>query len=103
MGHACAMETAIVMPQRPDLVDKSRMQRGGQAAEDGFRTIDMLKGQPFFMIDEFDEFSDNGAIGMPEFATPEKGERFLDAAAQGVARLLDEFETWTFQTRERKS
>ncbi len=55
------------------------------------------------MIDEFDEFSDNGALGMPEFATPEKGGRFLDAAARGVARFLDEFGTWTFQTRERKS
>ena len=103
MGHACEMETSIVLAERPELVDKARAQRGGQTAEYGFRTVDMLKGQPFFMINEFDEFSDNGAIGMPEFATPEKGERFLDAAAQGVARFLDEFETWHFQTRERKA
>lgn len=101
MGHACEMETSIMLAKHADLVDTARARGGGQTAEFGYRRIDMLKGQPFFMINEFDELSDNGAIGSPEFAGAEKGERFLEAAAQAAARFLDEFSAWEFQTRPR--
>lgn len=72
---------------------------GGPSEAGGLRTIDMLKGEAFFMINEFDEFSETGVIGMPDFATAEKGERFLEAGAQAVVRFLDEFAKWDFQTR----
>jgi creatinine amidohydrolase len=101
MGHACEMETSIMLARHPGKVDTANAERGGITSEIGYRSIDMLKGQPFFMINEFDEFSDNGVIGLPEFATPEKGERFLEAAAQGVSRFLTEFAAWQFQTRPR--
>ena len=101
MGHACEMETSILLAKNPELVDTSKAGRGGPSEERGFRTIDMLKGEPFFMINEFDEFSETGVIGMPDFATAAKGEQFLEAAAQAVARFLDEFATWDFQTRNR--
>ena len=51
------------------------------------------------MINEFDEFSETGVIGMPDYASAEKGSRFLEAAAQAVVRFLDEFGRWDFQTR----
>jgi creatinine amidohydrolase len=99
MGHACEMETSIMMATHPEHVHTAQAVRGGPSKERGFRTIDMLKGEPFFMINEFDEFSETGVIGMPDYATAEKGSRFLEAAAQSVARFLDEFEKWDFQTR----
>ncbi len=99
MGHACEMETSIMLAQHPDLVDMSQAVRGGPSEERGYRTIDMLKSEPYFLIAEFDEFSDTGVIGMPDFATVEKGAQFLEAAAQGVVRFLDEFARWDFQTR----
>ncbi len=99
MGHACEMETSILLAEEPELVDMSNAVRGGPSEERGFRTIDMLKGEPFFMINEFDEFSETGVIGMPDFANSEKGGKFLDAAAQAVVRFLDEFGRWDFQTR----
>ena len=102
MGHACEMETSILLAAHPELVDVSKATRGGPSEEGGFKTIDMLKGEPFFMINEFDEFSETGVIGMPDFATAEKGEKFLDAAAQAVARFLDEFGGWDFQTRSHR-
>jgi creatinine amidohydrolase len=101
MGHACEMETSIMLARHPELVERSKAVRGGPSEERGFRTIDMLKGEPFFMINEFDEFSETGVIGMPEFASAEKGEKFLEAAAQGVVRFLNEFGRWDFQTRAR--
>jgi creatinine amidohydrolase len=101
MGHACEMETSILLARHPDLVDTSKAVRGGPSPERGFRTIDMLQGEPFFMINEFDEFSASGVIGMPDYASAEKGERFLDAAVGAVAGFLDEFGRWDFQTRTR--
>jgi hypothetical protein len=38
---------------------------------------------------------------MPDLANSGKGSQFLEAAAQAVARFLDEFERWDFQTRPR--
>ena len=99
MGHACEMETSILLAQHPELVDLSRAKRGGPGPEMGYRTIDMLKPLPFSLVSEFHEISDNGVIGMPEFANAEKGARFLDAAVGAVVNLLDEMETWQFQQR----
>jgi len=102
MGHACEMETSIMLARHPDLVDLSKAVRGGPSEEHGYKTIDMLQGEPYFMIAEFDEFSESGVIGMPDFADPEKGQRFLEAAAQGVVRFLGDFSKWDFQTRSDK-
>jgi creatinine amidohydrolase len=99
MGHACEMETSIMLARHPEMVDTTKATRGGPSEDRGYRTIDMLKSEPYFLIAEFDEFSDTGVIGMPEFATAEKGERFLEAASQGVVRFLAEFAKWDFQTR----
>jgi len=95
------METSIMLARNPDMVETSKAVRGGPSEQRGFCTIDMLKGEPFFMINEFDEFSETGVIGMPDYATREKGEKFLEAAAQAVTRFLDEFSKWDFQTRAR--
>ncbi len=99
MGHACEMETSILLATNPDQVDVSQAVRGGPSEERGYKTIDMLKGESFFMINEFDEFSETGVIGMPDYATAAKGTLFLEAAAQGVIRFLDQFAKWDFQTR----
>jgi creatinine amidohydrolase len=101
MGHACEMETSIMLNRHQGLVDMSKAVRGGPSEERGYRISDMLKGEPYTLIAEFDELSESGVIGMPDFATPEKGAQFLEAAAQGVVRFLDQFARWDFQTRPR--
>jgi creatinine amidohydrolase len=99
MGHACEMETSIMLAKHPGQVQMDKAVRGGPSEERGYRTIDMLKPEPHFLIAEFDEFSATGVIGMPEFATAGKGRQFLEAAAQAVVRFLGEFAAWDFQTR----
>ena len=99
MGHACEMETAILLAQNPELVDMSKAKRGGPGPHMGYRVNDMLHPAPFHMINEFDELSHNGVIGMPQEASAEKGTQFLEAAAQGVVALLDEMGGWTFQEK----
>lgn len=97
MGHAGEMETSILLARHPELVDMSKAKAGGPSPEMGYRTIDMLKQPPFSLVNEFDEISDNGVIGMPELATAEKGTKFLEASVHAVTALIDEMETWRFQ------
>jgi creatinine amidohydrolase len=97
MGHACEMETSILLAEDPRLVDMSKAARGGPGPEMGYRKVDMLKPLPFSLMSEFDELSPTGVLGMPEMATPEKGIRFLEAAAQATVELINEMARWTFQ------
>lgn len=97
MGHACEMETSILLAKNPELVDMSRAAQGGPSPQMGYRYMDMLSPLPFSLICEFDEISENGVIGTPELATAEKGKQFLEAAAEGVLHLLDEMASWQFQ------
>jgi creatinine amidohydrolase len=99
MGHACEMETSILLDKDPDLVDMRKAEEGGPGPHMGYRLNDMLHPAPFFMINEFDELSHNGVIGKPEEATAEKGAAFLEAAAQGVVAFLDEMGGWKFQEK----
>ncbi len=103
MGHACEMETSILLAKNPDLVDMSKAKRGGPGPEMGYRVIDMLKPPPFSLINEFDELSPSGVLGMPELATAEKGTRFLEAAAQAAVGLIDEMSGWDFQERSSRA
>lgn len=102
MGHACEMETSVLLASHPELVEFDKARRGGPSAEMGYRSLDMLKPPPFSLINEFDEISDNGVIGAPELATAEKGVRFLEAAAEAVVSLLDEMSAWKFQERRQR-
>jgi creatinine amidohydrolase len=97
MGHACEMETSILLAKNSGLVDMQKARQGGPGPHMGYRVTDMLKPLPFSLINEFDEISTNGVIGMPELATAEKGEQFLDAAVHAVVALLDEMRAWNFQ------
>jgi creatinine amidohydrolase len=99
MGHACEMETSILLAKNESLVDMSKAERGGPGPHMGYRVNDMLHSQPFHMINEFDELSHNGVIGTPEEATADKGSQFLEAAAQAVVGLIDEMGGWKFQEK----
>jgi creatinine amidohydrolase len=99
MGHACEMETSILLKTDGAQVQMERAKSGGPTEQTGYRVLDMLKTTPFFLMNEFDELSENGVMGMPEFASPEKGERFLEAAVGAVSRFIEEFHGWQFQTQ----
>ena len=48
MGHACEMETSILLARYPGLVEMDRARQGGPTEQTGFRVLDMLKSPPFF-------------------------------------------------------
>lgn len=80
--HACEAETSMVMALQPgcvraEAIARAVPRRAVPPAPPGFR-----RSRPFA------EMTDTGVLGDPRRASPEKGERLLEAAA---ARLAEEF------------
>jgi len=85
--HACEAETAMVMALRPDLVDERQLaaarypdpRDADDHHDDGYRWMSFAEKTP------------TGALGEPQVATAELGERLLSTAAEHIAgRLLDD-------------
>lgn len=91
MGHACEMETSIMLALHPDQVKLERAKDDGTAGQTGYRLLDMLRPQPYYMVRNFDELSASGTVGHPSHASAEKGVQFLDAAVEAVCSLVAAF------------
>jgi creatinine amidohydrolase len=77
MGHACELETSMMLHLRPDLV------RTDQIADDPDDTPDGLRG--LMWARDFARRTDHGAVGYPQQATAASGQAMLAAA---VARVV---------------
>lgn len=100
MGHACEMETSVMLTLYPAQVDMMKAKDDGPVVRSSRhnsdeptafpvrRVSDMLQQAPYFRIRNFDEISHNGTIGCPSFASAEKGNRFLEAAVDAVSALV---------------
>jgi creatinine amidohydrolase len=80
-GHAGEMETSMMMLIRADLV------KGRPAANFPIRPR-------FLMLKDVRHLMNNGIMGDPSRASPEKGKLFFDMAVQGVLGALDELEAY---------
>jgi creatinine amidohydrolase len=80
--HACEAETSMLLALRPALVDWSAVERAAPI-EAEFPRPDGL-----YRFRGFEELTEPGYIGAPSAASAAKGERLLDAAANGLAQTL---------------
>jgi creatinine amidohydrolase len=84
--HACEAETSMTMALRPELVARERIPAASQSMDDfatgpyRWRTLQAV--------------SASGVIGNPAAATPEKGERLLEAISARLADLLCDADLW---------
>jgi creatinine amidohydrolase len=99
MGHACEMETSVMLALHPEDVDMSKAVSDGLRTESQWLQSDMLSGTAHYLVNDFDELSRSGVVGMPESATPEKGELFLGAAVDAASAFLHDFRSWQYQER----
>ena len=85
MGHACEIETSMVLHLRPNLV------RMDLARDDPDDTADGLRGLSWPR--DFVRRTDHGVVGFPELADADRGRLFLEAAitrtAEVARRILD--------------
>jgi len=93
LRHACEAETAMMMALRPELVAQERIAL--VAAANRTPEVKDLVGAGVHRWRSLGSMSSAGVIGHPEAASPEKGERLLDAIAATIATKLRNRELWS--------
>ena len=88
--HACEGETSMMMALEPELVDASELDSIATPRGRG----PLAAGKASFRWRPYTSASGNGLTGNPARASAEKGERLLEAAAEAIAQLIGDSETW---------
>ncbi len=94
LGHACEMETSIMLHLCPERVKLKLAKRDGPKHTDTYRKSDLQYGRPVYFVNEFQEVTKTGAIGHPDLASAEKGKRFLEGIVKDVLAFAEDFAKW---------
>lgn len=94
LGHACEMETSIMLHLHPERVKPALARRDGPKATDPYRKSDMQYARPVFFVNDFHEVTKTGVVGHPDLATARKGKKFLDGIVEEVGEFVDSFAKW---------
>ncbi len=86
--HACEAETSMLLALAPELVDTDAM----HSVEPTEASVISERGA--YRYRSFTELSPSGVIGFPAQANAEKGELLLEAAAEALAEVLLDGQTW---------
>jgi creatinine amidohydrolase len=87
MGHACELETSILLAIAPQWVRQHRFERDGIIAGAAALRGEMLAAPRAAVNRGMAAMSVHGGYGDPGSATADKGERFLRAIVEAVLRL----------------
>ena len=88
--HACEGETSMMLAIAPHLVDRARLP-DAHGPQLGFSSA---LARPIHVWQPFTALTPSGVLGDARRASAEKGERLLDASAQGLAAALLAGEPW---------
>ena len=91
MSHACEAETSLMLAIRPDLVDMTKAVKDINLPPSRFLWNDLIGKPPVTFQDRWSRISKTGIIGDPTLATPEKGQRLLEAAVRTLVDFVLEF------------
>jgi creatinine amidohydrolase len=96
LQHACEAETSMMMALRPELVARDRI---AMAEVNVTPELAEVAGGGLYMWRSLASRSSAGVIGFPSAASPEKGERLLDAIAREIAGKIGNKEAWSLPWR----
>jgi creatinine amidohydrolase len=94
--HAGDVETSILLSIRPELVRSELAPRSFPAGLQAMKHPPFMGPLTFAWLTE--DIAPNGVLGDATIASAEKGERFLDQAADAVAELLADIQNFSFGT-----
>jgi creatinine amidohydrolase len=80
MGHACELETSMVLALRPELVHMERVVDDTDFVTTPSYYMDWIEGGALVANPPWDDDTISGAYGAGSLGTAEKGRRWLDAA-----------------------
>ncbi len=89
--HAGEAETSMMLVLEPELVDATELAALATDRGAGF----LGAGTTSYRWRPFQHMTANGVSGNPTRATAEKGERLLEAAAEAIAALITDPDTWS--------
>lgn len=92
MGHACELETSLMLAVKPDVVHESSLEPDGRWSTSQFLAKDMLASGSASVSRAFADISAHGGVGDPRTASAEKGEQFFDAIVGRLRELVEELE-----------
>jgi creatinine amidohydrolase len=81
MGHACEFETSMMMALRPDLVRRDKIKNDPLVENTALRGL--------YLAEDMRQRTDHGAVGYPELASAEKGQKFLAAAVDRTVEVIE--------------
>lgn len=94
LGHACEMETSLMLHLHPERVRMELARRDGPRYASQYRKADMQYAKPVYSVNEFHEISETGVVGHPDLASAGKGARFFDAIVDDVSDFIRDFLMW---------
>jgi creatinine amidohydrolase len=92
MGHACELETSLLLASHPELVRLGRMEADGHFCDSEFDRKDMFAPGAVTVTRQFKDLSRHGGIGDPTSASREKGERIFDAVVGKLRQVVEEIQ-----------
>jgi creatinine amidohydrolase len=93
MGHACELETSLVLAEQPELVRKELIRADGRWPASEFLAKDMLRGGSASYALRFDEITNEGTVGDPTLASAAKGEAAYSVIVKALSRLVHQMES----------
>ncbi len=90
MNHGGELETSLMMHLRPDLVDETRAEAEYLDEPYTHGYDGMFEGGPLSVYRSEEEYSKTGAVGAPECASPEKGEKIFQFVSDELSTILRE-------------
>ena len=104
MGHACELETALMLHLRPDLVHMARVVDEMDTITTPSYTMDWVEGGTLVANPPWEDETTTGAYGAGSLATPETGKLWLEAAvAEKVGHIHEIIEQHTRRCARRQS
>jgi creatinine amidohydrolase len=100
MGHACELETGLVLAVKPELVRTAKLAPDGIGPRSRFLYRDMLVPGRVSTWWNPAEASKHGGEGDPTSASAEQGERFFKVIVDRLAEVVREMESGGFRTRQ---
>ena len=91
MGHACELETSIMLRIDSSLVDMAKAKEDGRQVESRFTRNEMLHPPIVSTYRTMKEMTNHGGVGDPTVASAAKGEQMLQAITAELRLLCEDF------------
>jgi creatinine amidohydrolase len=95
LSHACEYETSMILHLRHELVDMSKAKGDRAEPFESAYFYQQAEGPLRVNVSRcFEQWTGTGAMGQPQHATAEKGERIFAVAIDAVTDFVKEFRGW---------